>query len=105
MVIGILMRLFIGFNRIWHFTYVQLDAMLCGIFRLTQLPVASTFWRYVDSLGINQANSLLKLIGILRERAWQQCGLEYCKIRVSADTTVRSNTPSMMPERRGFYTS
>ena len=42
------MLLFIGFNRIWHFTYVRLDAMLCGIFRLTQLPVASTFWRYVE---------------------------------------------------------
>ena len=65
MMIGILMLLFIGFNRIWHFTYVRLDAMLCGIFRLTQLPVASTFWRYVDSLGINQANSLLNLMSKL----------------------------------------
>jgi hypothetical protein len=54
MVVGILMLLFIGFNRIWHFTYIRLDAMLCGFFRLTQLPVASTFWRYVDHMGINQ---------------------------------------------------
>ena len=30
MVVGILMLLFTGFNRIWHFTYVRLDAMLCG---------------------------------------------------------------------------
>ncbi len=28
MVVGILMLLFIGFNRLWHFTYIQLDAML-----------------------------------------------------------------------------
>jgi len=33
MVKGILMLLFIGFNRIWHFTYIRLDAMLCGFFR------------------------------------------------------------------------
>ena len=30
MVVGILMLLFIGFNRIWHFTYVRLDALLCS---------------------------------------------------------------------------
>ncbi len=68
MVVGILMLLFIGFNRIWHFTYVRLDAMLCGFFRLTRLPVATTFWRYMDSLGINQANSFLKITSIMRER-------------------------------------
>ena len=48
MVVGILMLLFIGFNRIWHFVYVRLDAMLCGFFRVDRLPVSSTFWRYVD---------------------------------------------------------
>ena len=36
MVVGILMLLFIGFNRIWHFTYIRLDAILCGFFRLTK---------------------------------------------------------------------
>ena len=61
MVVGLLMLLFIGFNRIWHFTYIRLDAMLCGFFRLTKLPVASTFWRYVDSMGINQGQSLIKM--------------------------------------------
>jgi hypothetical protein len=102
--IGILMLLFIGFNRIWHFTYVRLDAMFCGIFRVTQLPVASTFWRYVDSLGINQANSLLKLMGILRERSWQQCGLEYRKIRISADTTVETLYGNQQGGRKGHNT-
>jgi hypothetical protein len=41
MVIGLLMLLFIGFDRIWHFTYVRLDAIICGFFRLSSLPVAS----------------------------------------------------------------
>ncbi len=40
MVIGILMLLFIGFNRIWHFVYVRLDAMLCGYLRVTRLSAA-----------------------------------------------------------------
>jgi hypothetical protein len=53
--------------------------MLCGFFKLTRLPAASTFWRYVDSLGINQAHSILKINGILRERVWQLGGLQYRK--------------------------
>ena len=36
MVVGILMLLFIGFNRLWHFTYIRLDAMLCGFFPADQ---------------------------------------------------------------------
>ena len=76
MVVGILMLLFIGFNRLWHFVYIRLDAMVCGFFQLTRLPAASTFWRYVDSLGINQANSIVKVSSVLRERAWHLCGLK-----------------------------
>ncbi len=41
MVVGLLMLLFIGFNRIWHFTYLRLDATLCGFFSLSQLSAAS----------------------------------------------------------------
>jgi hypothetical protein len=59
MILGILILLFIGFNRLWHFIYIRLDAMVCGIFQMSCLPAASTFWRYVDSLGINQSRSIL----------------------------------------------
>ncbi|MDP2647169.1 MAG: hypothetical protein Q8P24_19720, partial [Desulfobacterales bacterium] len=31
MMVGILMLLYIGFNRIWHFAYIRLDAILCFI--------------------------------------------------------------------------
>ena len=101
MMMGILMLLFIGFNRIWHFVYVRLDAMLCGFFKLTRLPAATTFWRYVDSLGINQANSLLKVSGILRERVWQLCDLRYARIRVNIDTTVKTVYGQVQGARKG----
>jgi hypothetical protein len=104
MVVGILMLLFIGFNRLWHFTYIQLDAMLCGFFRLTKLPVASTFWRYMDSLGINQANSFLKITSIMRERVWQLCGLSYSKIHISIDTTVETVFGNQQGGRKGHNT-
>lgn len=101
---GILMLLFIGFNRIWHFVYVQLDAMLCGFFRVTKLPVASTFWRYVNSLGINQANSLLKVMCVLRERVWQLAGFTYARIGVDIDTTVKTLYGHQQGGRKGHNT-
>jgi hypothetical protein len=104
MLVGILMLLFIGFNRLWHFTYIRLDAMLCGFFRLTRLPVASTFWRYVDSLGINQANSLLKMMSILRERIWQLCAINYRKIHLDIDTTVETVFGNQQGGRKGHNT-
>jgi len=99
--VGILMLLFIGFNRIWHFVYVRIDPMLCGFFKLTRLPAASTFWRYVDSLGINQAHSILKINGILRERVWQLCGLQYRRVRVNIDTTVKTVYGNQQGARKG----
>jgi hypothetical protein len=104
MVTGLLMLLFIGFNRIWHFTYIRLDAMLCGFFRLTKLPVASTFWRYLDSLGINQAQSMQKIMGVLRERVWQQRGLNYYRICIDIDTTVETLYGNQQGGRKGHNT-
>ena len=104
MVVGILMLLFIGFNRIWHFVYVRVDAMLCGFFRLDRLPAASTWWRYVDSLGINQARSILKLGSIVRERVWQLCGLRYARIRINIDTTVKTVYGYQQGARKGHNT-
>jgi len=104
MVAGLLMLLFIGFNRIWHFTYIRLDAMLCGFFRLTKLPVASTFWRYLDSLGINQAQSLMKVMSILRERVWQQLGINYYRICIDIDTTVETLYGNQQGGRKGHNT-
>ncbi|MHC4638764.1 MAG: IS1380 family transposase [Planctomycetota bacterium] len=102
MVVGILILLFIGFNRLWHFIYIRLDAMVCGFFRLSCLPAASTFWRYVDSLGINQAHSFLKITAILRERLWQQCQLKYSKIHVSVDTTAETIYGNQQGGRKGY---
>jgi hypothetical protein len=104
MMAGILMLLFIGFNRIWHFVYIRLDAMLCGFFKLTRLPAASTFWRYVDSLGINQGKSLLKVMSILRERVWQLCDIGLIQIRINIDTTVETVYGNQQGARKGHNT-
>ena len=101
MMIGLLILLFIGFDRIWHFAYVRMDAIICGFFRLSCLSVASTFWRYVDSMGINQGKSLITVMNILRERVWQQLGLNYIKINVDIDTTVKTVYGNQQGGRKG----
>ena len=90
MVLGMVMLMFIGFNRIWHFVYIRLEGMLCGIFRVDKLPASSTYWRYLDSLGINQAQALLRIMSRLREQAWKRCGIKYSHIAIDIDTTVET---------------
>jgi len=90
MVMGIVMLMFIGFNRIWHFVYIRLEAMLCGIFRVSKLPAASTYWRYLDSMGINQSQALLRIMSRLREQAWKRCGIQHSRIAIDIDTTVET---------------
>lgn len=85
MVVGIVMLLCIGFNRLWHFSYLRFDVLVSGFFRVVRLPVASTFWRYVDSLGINQSRSFSLMLGVVRERVWQLCGINHERIRYRYD--------------------
>lgn len=90
MVVGIIMLLFIGFNRIGHFSYIRFDGLLSRFLQVVGLPVVSTFWRYVNSLGINQGRSLLVVMRVLRERVWQQCGIQHHQIAIDIDTTVEA---------------
>ena len=104
MMSGILMLLFIGFNRVWHFKYIQKDSMLCSILKVKILPYVTTFWRYVDSLGINQGRSLLKLMSALRERVWHLCGLSYERIHIDIDPTVETIYGNQQGGRKGHNT-
>ncbi len=102
---GILMLLFIGFNRLWHFFYIRLDPVLCGIFNVVCLPSASIYWRYLDSMGINQGVSLLEIMRRLRERVWQVCGIHPTSVKVSIDTTVETAYGDQQGARRGHNVS
>jgi len=101
MVLGILLLLFIGFTRVGHFVYIQFDSVVCSIFNRVKLPYVTTYWRYVDSLGINQGMALLMVISGLRERVWQLCGLSYPTIHINIDTTVETLYGRQQGGRRG----
>ena len=101
MVYGIIMLLFIGFNRVWHFLYIQTDSMLCAIFHVEKLPFVTTYWRYVNSLGINQGKSLLMVMSVLRERVWHLCEFRYEMIHINIDTTVETIYGNQQGGRKG----
>jgi len=104
MVYGFIILLFIGFNRVWHFLYIQMDSMLCSIFHVVKLPFVTTYWRYVNSLGINQGKSLLEVMSALRERVWHVCEIEYRTIHVDIDTTVETIYGKQQGGRKGHNT-
>ena len=104
MTYGLVLLLFIGFNRVWHFIYIQFDSMLCSIFNVVKLPYVTTYWRYVNSLGINQGKSLLMVMSALRERVWHLCEICYETIHIDIDTTVETIFGKQQGGRKGHNT-
>ena len=92
MVKGMINLQFIGLTRLYHFTYVKDDAMVKGILHMSKLPAVSTFWRCLNSYGLEQDRSLLKLTAVLRERAWRSLGFDkqHQHLHVDLDTTVKT---------------
>jgi hypothetical protein len=104
MVLGMLMLLFIGFQRLGHFAYVRSDAMVCGILRVAVLPAVSTFWRYLTSLSIIQSASLLRLGAALRAKVWALCEYAPARVTVNIDTTVATVYGAIEGARKGHNT-
>ena len=98
---GLLLLLFIGFCRLNHFVYICGDPMLLGILGVERLPAVSTFWRYLQSIGRNQSMSLLRVMGVLRERAWRSLGIVPECIHLDIDTTVETVYGLIQGAKRG----
>ena len=87
MVLGLLLLLFVGFQRLGHFVHVRSESMVCGALRVACLPAVSTFWRYLASLGLPQAASLLKVSAAARRKVWALCAYAPKRVVVNIDTT------------------
>lgn len=88
MVLGLLIMLFVGFQRIGHIKYLREDSMITGILKVPVLPAVSTFWRYLQSLKIIQSQALLRIMAAVRARVWQLAEYRPKRVRVNIDTTV-----------------
>lgn len=104
MVLGILVLLFIGFQRLGHFAYIRGDAMVCGVLRVAVLPAVTTFWRYLRALTIVQSAAVLRLGAALRVRAWALCAYRPTRVTVNIDTTVSTVYGAIEGARKGHNT-
>lgn len=104
MILGLLIMLFVGFQRIGHMKYLREDSMITGILKVTCLPAVSTFWRYLQSLRIIQSQSLLRLMSALRERVWQLADYHPKDVRVNIDTTVATVYGDIQGAHKGHNT-
>ena len=104
MVLGLLMLLFIGFQRLGHFAYVRADPMVCGVLRVALLPAVTTFWRYLTSLTIVQSAALLRLGAALRATVWALCAYRPTRVTVNIDTTVSTVYGAIEGARKGHNT-
>lgn len=101
MILGVLLLLFIGFQRLGHFAYIRADAMVCGVLRVRLLPAVTTFWRYLRSLSIVQSAALLRLNAALRPTVWALCAYRPTQVTVNLDTTVSTVYGAIEGARKG----
>jgi len=101
MMLGLLLLLFVGFQRVGHITYVREDPLMCGLLGVDRLPAVSTFWRYLQSLWMVQSEALLQIMAALRERVWLLVGFHPRRVTVNIDTTVATVYGQIQGGRKG----
>jgi hypothetical protein len=58
-VLSMVLAVYIGFFRLNHIRFVAKDPMLTRLLKVFELPVQSTFWRFLASLHLSVARQLL----------------------------------------------
>jgi hypothetical protein len=89
-VLAMILALYVGWSRLNHFQFLQREPMLTGILGVEQLPVQSTFWRFLGSLHLVVARQLLEVTRHMRQRVWQAAHVELPEVTLDTDTTVQT---------------
>lgn len=102
MVLGMLILLFTGFQRLRHFVYIREDSIICGILKVARLPDVSTFWRYLQSLRVMQSQALLRIMAVVRGRVWRLLDYRPKRVSVNIDTTVATVYGKIEGSQKGY---
>jgi hypothetical protein len=62
-VLAMILTLYVGFSRLNHLQFLQREPMLTGILEVNELPVQSTFWRFLASLHLVVAGNCWRWAG------------------------------------------
>src|SRR5450432_3591119 len=101
-VLGIVLGLYIGFPRLNQLRFIARDPILTGILKVGNLPVQSTFWRFVNALHRNVARQLLMVMRTMRERVWAAANVKLETVILDTDTTVHTLYGQQMGGRKGY---
>ena len=69
---------------------------------MKQLPVQSTFWRFLASLHLVVARQLLEVGRQMRQRVWQAAHVGLKEVTLDTDTTVQTVYGHQMGARKGY---
>lgn len=101
-VLAMILALYVGWSRLNHLQFLQREPMLTGILGVEQLPVQSTFWRFLESLHLVVARQLLEVTRGMRQRVWEAAHVELKEVTLDTDTTVQTVYGRKMGARKGY---
>jgi len=101
-VLSMVLAVYVGFSRLNHIRFVAKDPMLTRILRVWELPVQSTFWRFLASLHLSVAGQLLQVQRVMRERVWAAANVQLTAITLDSDTTVHTLYGQQMGSRKSY---
>jgi hypothetical protein len=94
------LAVYVGFCRLHHIRFVAKDPMLTRILKGFELPVQSTFWRFLASLHRGVARQVLEVQRVLRERVWATANVGLTSITLDTDTSVHTLDGQPMGARK-----
>jgi Transposase DDE domain group 1 len=101
-VLAMILALYVGFSRLNHLQFLQREPMLTGILEVGELPVQSTFWRFLASLHLGVAQQLLQVGRQMRQRVWEAAHVGLKEVTLDTDTTVQTVYGRQMGARKAY---
>ena len=101
-ILSMVLASYVGFSRLNHLRFVATEPMLTRILKVFELPVQSTFWRFLASLHLTVAAQLLNVQRIMRERVWAAAHVRLNLITLDTDTTVHTLYGKQMGTRKSY---
>ena len=96
------LAIYVGFARLHHMRFIARDPMLTGVLQVGELPVQSTFWRFMASLRIHISDQLLRVTWRMRERVWAAANIRLSQVTLDSDTTVHTVYGRQMGGRKEY---
>ena len=100
--LGIVLGMYVGFQRLSQMRFIARDPMLTGILKVEQLPPQSTLWRFMAALHLNVAGQILSIQKVMRQRVWEAANVKLETVTIDTDTTVHTLYGKQMGARKSY---